>query len=223
MWQTTFTLTLGFVLTVLIGGAYASYLQQRSWQHQNQSRLDEEERKQASEICMALSELLDKRRYRTLRLVQAIEQQVQGEGSDRELRDRRSQYEKALADWNDQLTTRLVGVGVYFGHDLRDFLTGTIDKRFQAADEGIEKLHRQVAATPDTVEGIDTTDVAKLLDALRQDAYKLSSAMMLRIRKGAIGRTAPNQLQRSSGGQSPTGAWSVPGAGHSTSRKPPRH
>ena len=192
MWQGALALIPSFVLTVLIGGAYASYLQQRSWRHQNQTRLDEEERKQAGEICTALAQLLDKRRYRTVRLLQAIEDRARGEGSDDELGERRSEYEQALAEWNDQLTTRLVSVEVYFGGDAYDQLD-SIDRRFQEADSGIDKLYRQLTAAVDTAVGIDTDDVAamaKLLDVVREEAHELGFGMMLHIRRGEIGHAA---------------------------------
>lgn len=196
MWQGALALIPGFVLTVLIGGAYASYLQQRSWRHQNQSRLDEEERKQAGEIRTALSELLDKRRYRTVRVLQAIEDRARNEGSDDELRDRRSEYEQALADWNDQLTTRLVSVEVYFGRDVHDQLKD-IDLRFRETDGEVEKFYRQLVATPDAASSIDGDDVAttskRLDDALGEWAYELGLTMMRHLRRGDVGYTTRQQ------------------------------
>lgn len=195
MWQGALALIPSFVLTVLIGGAYASYLQQRSWKHQNQTRLNEEERKQAGEIRTALSELLDKRRYRTARLLQAIGDRARNKGSDDELRDRHSEYEQALADWNDQLTTRLVSVEVYFGRDVRDRLKD-IDQRFQEADGEVEKLYRQLVVAPDTAASIDSADVdatAKRLDALREQSYALGLTMMLHLRRGDVAGTARHE------------------------------
>ncbi|HEX3783309.1 MAG TPA: hypothetical protein VHX38_26890 [Pseudonocardiaceae bacterium] len=195
MWQATFTISLGFVLTVLIGGAYASYLQRRSWEHQNRSRLDEEARKRATEICTALSESIDKRRSRLWRLLEAIEKRVQNEISADELRDRGSECDEAVSDWNDQLTTRLVSVGVYFGEDLRNQLRDTVDQRFEEVSDGIEKLYRLVAAASGaTVGGIDTNGVGSVtasLDKIRDAAYGLSFTMMQRIGRGEIGRNKP--------------------------------
>lgn len=213
MWQGALALIPSFVLTVLIGGAYASYLQQRSWRHQNQSRLNEEERKQAGEIRTALSELLDKRLYRTLRLLQAIEERARNAVSDDQLRDQRSEYEQALADWNDQLTTRLVSMEVYFGRDLRDRLKDTIDRRFQEADDEVEKLYRQLMAAPETAASIDSSDVdatVKLLDALREQAYELGLTMMLHLRRGDIGSTERHQQPSPSFQSSPVGIAASP-------------
>lgn len=225
MWQAALALIPGFVLTVVIGGAYATYLQQRSWQHQNQTRLDEEERNQARELCTALSELLDKRQYRTVRLLGAIENRARGEGSDDELRDRFSEHEQALTEWNDQLTTRLVSVEVYFGPGMRDRLKDGIERRFQEADDGIEKLYRRLMATPDGAANIDTEDVAamaKLLDAVRKQAHDLGLTMMLLIRRGEIGRAAPQQLPPLSRSQVSAGAQSGgrPAATTATAPKP---
>ncbi len=41
MWDQALPILLGFVLTTIIGGLFASFLQQRSWQHQNELRLHE--------------------------------------------------------------------------------------------------------------------------------------------------------------------------------------
>jgi len=129
---------------------------------------------------------------------------ARGKGSDDELGKRRSEYEQALADWNDQLTTRLVSVEVYFGGDAYDQLD-SIDRRFQEADNEIEKLYRQLTAATDTAAGIDTDDVAamtKLLDVVREEAHELGFGMMLHIRRGEIGRTA--RYPRSAAGRRPS-------------------
>lgn len=68
MWDKTVPILLGFVLTTMIGGLFASFLQQRSWRHQNEVRLHEEDHKRASEVCRSLAGLVDKRWYRMQRL-----------------------------------------------------------------------------------------------------------------------------------------------------------
>ncbi len=52
------SIAIGFVLTTLVGGWWASRLQERSWDRQNRLRLEEEERERAAEVCRELSALL---------------------------------------------------------------------------------------------------------------------------------------------------------------------
>lgn len=228
MWQGALALIPSFVLTVLIGGAYASFLQQRSWKHQNQTRLNEEERKQGSDIRTALSEVLDKRRYRTVRLLQAIGDRARDKGSDDELRDRHSEYEQALADWNDQLTTRLVSVEVYFGRDVRDRLEG-IDEHFRLADGEVKKLYWQLVVAPDGAASIDDADVEateKRLDALREQSYALGLTMMLHLRRGDVAGTTrhqqwpPRSLEPSVGALAAGNAALTPTSQRSSSQHP---
>ena len=55
MWDNVLPILLGFVLTTLIGGVFASFLQQQSWRYQNAARLREEERQKASDVCQRIS------------------------------------------------------------------------------------------------------------------------------------------------------------------------
>jgi len=45
--ETLVPLVVGFVLTTVLGGVLGSYLQRRSWDHQNEARLREEELRRA--------------------------------------------------------------------------------------------------------------------------------------------------------------------------------
>jgi hypothetical protein len=50
VWNQALPILLGFVLTTIIGGLFASLLQQRSWRHQNESRLREQNISRASDV-----------------------------------------------------------------------------------------------------------------------------------------------------------------------------
>lgn len=195
MWSPVVSIVLGFVLTTVIGGAFASYLQQRSWHHQNRARLVEEERQKASDVCTALSELIDKRCYRMRRLLWAIDGHAQGRVSEQELRERLRDYQQLLFEWNDQLNTRLAIVGAYFGGDVREYLDTVIYERFQEAGRTLEALYRQVTGNNPDASGTEaSTQAARILDALGEYAYQFSFTMMLRIREGKVGRGAPRLL-----------------------------
>lgn len=195
MFQQVVPILLGFLLTTVIGGAFASFLQQRSWPHQNESKLYEEDRQRASEVCTSLSGLIDKRCYRMRQLYWAIVRCAGGRASNDELTMRLRDYQQVLFEWNDQLNARLAIVGAYFGRDVRDFLDAVVYEAFKDAGQRLESLYHQVTG-PNTT-GLDqavATDVADHLDRLSNYAYKISLAMMVRIREGKVGRLAPDQL-----------------------------
>jgi len=195
MIQQVVPVLLGFLLTTVTGGAFASFLQQRSWRHQNQSKLYEEDRQRASDVCRALSGLVDKRCYRMRRLYWGTVQRPAERVSDEELTTRLHDYQQVLFEWNDQLNARLAIVGAYFGRDVRDFLDATVYEAFKDTGQRLESLYHQVAGpNPAGLDQADAADVADRLDRLNNYAYQLSLAMMLRIREGKVGRLAPDQL-----------------------------
>jgi len=195
MWTQAVPILLGFFLTTIVGGLFASVLQQRSWRNQNEVRLQEQARDQASEVCRSLSALVDKRWYRMQRLLWATVAHSKGQLS-RELLDARLlDYDQVLFEWNDELNARLAIVGAYFGGDLRDFLEYTVYKTFKEAGQDLESLYRAAvdreakALNPDHV-----ADVGAKLGNLKSLAYKLSFTMMVRIRDCQAGRRAPEML-----------------------------
>jgi hypothetical protein len=57
--ETLVPLVVGFVLTTVLGGLLGTYLQWRTWDHQNETRLREEELRRAGAVCQPVSGLLD--------------------------------------------------------------------------------------------------------------------------------------------------------------------
>lgn len=184
MWQAVLTIALGFVFTVLIGGAWASYLQQRSWQHQNDSRHADEERQRADEVCTGLSVQLDKCCYRTRVLIRTITNKAPGDAVTDEVREVWRDYDEVIRDWNDQLKTRMATVGTHFGSDILEAL--------KIISQQVESMDRTVGALRNGV-----GDAAKLfpqVDLIAENVYRLSGKMMMRIRDGKVGVLAPMPL-----------------------------
>jgi len=94
-------LLVGFILTTVLGGVLGSYLQQRSWNHQNKIRLKEEELRQGSEVCHSVSQLLDKRLYRMRLLSTACQRYPQGSLSKEVLEQRYQDHDEVLYEWID--------------------------------------------------------------------------------------------------------------------------
>src|SRR5215469_5497440 len=100
-------LVVGFVLTTVLGGLLGSWLQQRTWNRQNEVQLRQDELRRADDVCHSVSTLLDKRLYRMRRLYFAL-------ASDPELPERSDrvetclkEYDAVLYEWNDSLNLNL--------------------------------------------------------------------------------------------------------------------
>ena len=196
VWDNVVPILLGFVLTTVIGGLFASFLQQRSWRYQNAARSREEERQKASEVCQRITGVVDKRLYRMQRLLWAITGRAAGHVSAEAVHDRLHDYDEVLVEWNDQLNARLAVVGAYFGADVRDFLDRVLYEAFKDAGRHLEGLYRDVAG-PDGETRLDEAAVARAGDQLahlNDLAYRLGVTMMVRVREERVGRAAPGAL-----------------------------
>jgi hypothetical protein len=186
-------LVAGFGLTTVLGGLLGSWLQRRSWDHQNAARLVEEELRSADGISQRLSQLLDKRLYRMLRLYYALYPTPDRQVSRDVLEQRLAEYDVALFDWNDQLNLNLAKVGTYFGEPARDWLAHEIYESFQDAGARLEMAYRRTVAgrTPEGAADLQTD-----LNALNDQVYRLGVFMMTQLRSGTVGRNAPAPLAR---------------------------
>ncbi len=99
-------LIVGFLLTTVLGGVLGMFLQQRAWKHQNEARLSEEEFRRADAIAEAISQLLDKRLYRMLRLFYALRRLGRDEGSPEIVEQRLGDYNAVLYEWNEKSQSR---------------------------------------------------------------------------------------------------------------------
>jgi hypothetical protein len=196
MWTDLVPVLLGFLLTTVIGGLFASFLQHRNWRNQNDVRTREEERARASDVCASLAAILDKRLYRMRRLYWATVWSSANQISPEDLKARLDDYQQVLFEWNDQLKARLATVAVYFGEDVRWHLDHVVYTAFKETGERLEGLYRQVNQDPPA-----PLDEAALADAsagivqLSQHTYDLIFAMTIRIREGKVGMAAPELLR----------------------------
>lgn len=181
-------LVIGFLLTSVLGGLLATYLQQRAWRHQNDARLAEDNLRRAGDVCKTVSLLLDKRLYRMLRLFYALRAASTAAFSRELLELRLEDYNEVLYEWNDHLNLALVGT--YFGETARDWLEVELYQSYQRA--GI-MLEQSYAALPAQSVTILAKAESELL-ALNDSVYRLGVFMMTKLRSGAIGAKAPSPL-----------------------------
>lgn len=129
-----------FVLTTVAGGLLGWFLQDRSWDHQNQARLREEELRRAAEVCQSMSLLLDKRLYRMQRWYDALRALDRDSASRERVDACQRDYNEVLYEWNDRLNVNLGLIGTYFGESARDWLDLEIYESFKRLGRELEDL-----------------------------------------------------------------------------------
>jgi hypothetical protein len=186
--DTIWQLVVGFLLTTVLGGLLGTYLQRRSWNQQNEAQLREAERHRAGEVCQAVSGLLDRRRYRMLRLFHAVDGHTRGAVSADALAEKLASYDEVLYQWNDLLNVNLALVETSFGQLAREQLERAY-ATYEAVGASIEDAYRQAAqgSRPGTL-----AELGKRLGELDQLAYDLSLLMMTQLLNGTVGRRAPH-------------------------------
>lgn len=184
---------LGFALTTVAGGWWASELQRRSWVKQNDEHLKEGERERAGATCQGVMSLLDRRLYRMQRLLWAASVSADRPLDDEELERRRSEYVEILFSWNDNLNTNLSLVGSYFGDDARAYLDHLYEefKRVGREVEASVRLARSGHNTADEASHV-TKEFEGGTGTLNDEVYQFGLMLMGQLRDDEIGRRAPN-------------------------------
>jgi hypothetical protein len=191
-------LVVGFLLTTVLGGLLGTCLQRRSWEHQNEAQLREAELDKAGQVCQAVSGLLDKRRYRMLRLFHAVRGRAQGTVSADGLADKLAGYDRVLYEWNDVLNVNLA-MATSFGREVWEELE-RVYATYAGVGRELEDAYRLAAqgSTPTTLAGLGDR-----LDGLDQLAYQFNVMMLAQLRNGTVGRRVPDPLGPTVAGRAP--------------------
>jgi hypothetical protein len=179
----------GFLLTTVVGGAWATWLQQRAWDNQNQSKLRDEAYQRAAAVCRDVTMLLDRRRYRMQRLLRAVTEADMA--SDKEVESRRSEYLETLVEWNERLNVNRAIVGANFGDAARVQLD-RLYEQYSTAAKAVEAAGSALKLGHDTQPSVATASV--YLDpggVLGEGVYQFSCRLMGQLRDGLVGREAP--------------------------------
>ena len=192
----TLGIILGFALTTVAGGWWASYLQQRAWNRQNEVRLLEAAIERAGAACQEITSLLDRRSYRMRRLMWA----ATGRDADHvdldELERRGDDYVAVLFEWNDRLNTNLSLVGTYFGASARVALDQLYED-FSRVGAELEALVRAARSGEDTTErgaALASEFQGWSPGSLNDRVYQFGVRLMSQLREGLVGRAAPDKL-----------------------------
>ena len=212
-------LVVGFLLTTVLGGILGSWLQQRAWNRQRAAQLREEELRRADDVCQKISQLMDKRLYRMLRLLYAFQSAARQPDSTDIIKRRLEEYDAVLYEWNDHLNLNLPLIGTYFGETARVWPDQKIYESYRQAGVELEVVYRSLTSHADSE--VSLSDIEDQLTLLNDQVYRLGVFMMTQLRGGYVGRTAPETLRRS---ESPAavGARSTTLTGKSQSTSKPR-
>ena len=197
-------LTVGFLLTTIIGGAFGSWLQRRSWTHQRTVVLADKELRASAKVSQQLSGLMDKRLYRMLRLYYALRSADDSESAREIVQARLQDYNGVLYEWNDRLNMNLALVGTYFGRSAQDWFQVEIYERCQTAGAELETMYRHFVEHEPTAD--DQANIELHLNLLNDRIYRLGMFMMTQQRGGDVGRTAPHAVKRADSPQNVDGA-----------------
>ena len=185
-------LVVGFVLTTFLGGWLGAWLQRRTWDHQNEVQLRQDELRRADNVCHSVSILLDKRLYRMRRVYFAL-------ASDPELPERSDriqaclkEYDAVLYEWNDCLNLNLALMGAYFGEGARNWLDFELYEQFKQVGAELEDYYLRNVRGSEVQRNL--AQIKADLDSLGNQVYQLGVFMMIQLRDGDVGRKAPDRL-----------------------------
>lgn len=192
----TIGIVLGFALTTVAGGWWASYLQQRAWKRQNEVRLLEGAIDQARDACQSITSLLDRRLYRMQRLMWAATSQDPDGLDEAELERRRQDYISVLFEWNDHLNTNLSMIGTYFGGIARDALDQLYEdfRRVGAEVEVLVRAARIGETTTDRAATLASEFEGRHSGSLNDRVYQFGLRVMSQLCEGQVGQAAPDRL-----------------------------
>ncbi len=189
-------LAVGFLLTGVFGGALGYLFQRRAWAHQHEVERRDEERQQAVKIFEEVSSLLDRRLYRMRRVYWAARRRVEGNGLD-QLSAALDDYRDVLLVWNDNLNRSLALVDTYFGHGVRRQLETDVYGQYAAVGRALDEFVRQASGDHSAVE---VPPLARRLNMLSYQVYRLNSRMLELMQGQHLGRSAPPAAASSASG-----------------------
>jgi hypothetical protein len=164
-------LTLGFVFTSLFGGGLTFLYQEIAASHARQEQMHIAAVQRASDTFGEISRLMDKRVYRTRRVLWAMRDNL----PEPEIKERRTAYAETVREWNESLNRYYALTELSFGHSARIYLESAIFGEFRCISALLN------AQTP------DFSKIESRLDTMNPWVYKFNEEMLRRIQDGQVG------------------------------------
>ncbi len=200
MAQQLLLLSVGFLLTGVVGGALGYVFQRRTWDQQHRVERREEEHQRAVQTFEEIASLLDRRLYRMRRLYWATLRHLESGGGLDRMSAALDDYDEVLLIWNDNLNRILALVDTSFGHGLRRQLEVEVFEQFAAAGRALEQFVRQVFRDG---KGVEIPPLKRRLNTLSHRVYRLDSHMLALMRDGHVGQHAPRTVTATAPSGSP--------------------
>jgi hypothetical protein len=174
-------LIVGFVLTTVLGGALASFLQHRTWAEQHRVQKRDEAKTQALATFEEISRLFDKRIYRMRLLNVALANARRDEGSAESLTAAREEYRAVLMEWNDNLNRVLALTEVSFGSDTRAAVEA-LNHRYAALGRALDLVLRlDLRHDPEPI-ALTSIDFPRRMRWLSDGVYEVNLRMLSLLR-----------------------------------------
>src|SRR5262245_3995737 len=183
-------LSVGFLLTGVVGAWLTNRFQQRAWEHQHALQQRAQERQQAFKTFEEVSTLLDKRLYRMRRLYWAAGRRARGAADETDMQPARAAYDGVLLDWNDNLNRVLALVHTYFGGAVRHELEGLYEELARLG-RGLDVIVRMVSQAHD--QRIQVPRFGHRITRLSSRVYALNVRMLRLLEASSLRERAPQE------------------------------
>lgn len=127
----------GFGLTAVLGSWITRHTQQRSWNRQWLVQRRAEDLKEMTAVFDELSRLLDRRWYRSAKLLWALRS-----ADDETVESALSEYRLVLFAWNDNINRTLAQLQIHFSAGVRRQLDDELGRRLVELGAGLEDVYR---------------------------------------------------------------------------------
>jgi len=171
----------GFLLTTVLGGVLGYYFQNRSWKHQNDSKIMEAELQTALKVFEDVSKVMDKRLYRMRLLYWRLSD---NQTNQETLEHYMNLYRDILFEWNDNLNRHLALIQCYFGTDTRQQIDYKVYEQFKAIGASLEEayLTKKAGNSPTNLSRINSN-----IETLGSMTYQLNIRMIELIQHRQVG------------------------------------
>ena len=177
-------LTLGFILTTVVGGGLGIYFQRQAWKQQQLVEEKRIERRSATQIFEEVSSLMDRRSYRMILLNWRL---MHNSGLER-TKAQMDEYRKILYEWNDSQNRNKALIRRYFGSEMSSYFAKEIHGCFKQIGCHLEAYY----ATPLEERSSEKGDkIGEDMGGLEEKILEFNLKMMALIQKEEIGMFHP--------------------------------
>jgi glucose-6-phosphate-specific signal transduction histidine kinase len=162
-------LAVGFMLTTLCGGLLGFAFQRRHARYQWLRSRWEKELSEAQAVFEEVSRILDRRLYRTRRLLWSLDR-----GQDL-IEDRLSDYRAVVFEWNDNVNRILALLAIHFSAELRDTIDNEIGAEYVAIGRALEQTIRGTSEA-------NAEELEQRLDRLATSVYDFNLHILKEIK-----------------------------------------